>query len=71
MAGAIYDVATSEIGEMLWKKTASMGPELDEELRDMWETTYKENSTRKEPHSGFRPQLSCLSETNWPTPIIE
>lgn len=71
MAGAIHDVATSEIGGMLWKKTASMGPELNKELRDIWGTTYKENSTRKEPNSGFRPQLSCLSETNWPTLIIE
>jgi len=64
MPGATHEVATSEFGGKLWKKTASMGPELDEDLRDMRETTYKGNSTRKETNSGVRLQLSHLSETD-------
>ena len=41
MLGPTHQLASSEFGRMLWKKTASIGPGLDKDLKDMRSTTYK------------------------------
>jgi len=41
MLGPTHQLATSEFGRMLWKKTASIGSRLDEDLKDMRSTRYK------------------------------
>jgi len=41
MLGPTHHLATSQFGRMLWKKTASIGPGLDEDLIDMRGTRYK------------------------------
>ncbi|CUS15112.1 unnamed protein product, partial [Tuber aestivum] len=71
MLSGIHEVATSEFGRMLWKKTASMGDDLDEDLLDMRGTRYKGVSSSKEADSAFRPQSSRPHKTNWPTVVVE
>ena len=58
MPGPTHERATSQFGRRFWKKTASIGPDLDEDLIDMRGTRYKgipavkEASTIKEASTG-------------------